>query len=137
MTAPVMSGSRTLVDRMRIPRHRRWNDVVRFGTGVDFGSDGIALVELRDDKGQIVSVLAWFAGRRKAVCGIRGFGHEYVPARLKISWAGGFESRVLHREGGRLTRSLLDAHAEVIDRHFGPGTTDQIDIRRTLLIVDG
>jgi hypothetical protein len=137
MTAPVLSNSRVLVDRIRIPRRRPCDDIVRFGTGVDFGSDGIALVEVRNGEGQIVRVLGWFAGCRTAVCGVRGFGQRYVPARLKISWADAFEGRTLHDDGGRLTRALLDAHAEVIDSHFGPGTTDQIDIRRTLLIADG
>jgi len=136
MTAVAPHVSRMLVDRIRIPRRRPYNDVVRFGAGVDFGSDGIALVEVRNREGQIVRVLAWFAGRETPVCGVRGFGHRYVPARLKISWAGGFEGKTLHREGGRLTRALLNAHAEAIDSHFGPGTTNQIDIRRTLLIAD-
>jgi len=137
MTVPALSNSRTLVDRIRIPRRRRYNTVIRFGTGIDFGSDGVALVEVRDGEGQITRVLGWFGGYETPVCGVRGFGHRYVPARLQISWANGFEGRTLHDGGGRLTRALLDAHAQVIDSHFGPGTTDQIDIRRTLLIADG
>lgn len=129
------SNSRSLVDRVPVPRRRPYDDPVRFGTGVDFGSDGFSIVEIRRDD-QIVRVLAWFAGYMTAVCGVRGFGQEYRPARLQISSNHGFESVTLQR-GGRLSASAIRAHADVIDAHFGAGTAAQIDIRRTLLIADG
>lgn len=131
-----MSNSRTHVDRVPLPRRRPYDAPVRFGKGVDFGSDGFSVVEMRDGDGQIVKTLAWFAGHRTPACGIRGFGHVYVPAQLMIAWNEGFKSVTLQR-GGRLSASALGHHAEVIDAHFGAGTTAQIDIRRTLLIADG
>lgn len=136
MTPAAVSNSRALVDRIVVPRRRSYRDPIRFGSGVDFGSDGISLIEIRSDDGQIVKILAWFAGHKTPACGVRGFGHEYVPAQLQISWRNGFESIRLQK-GGRLSQTLLRRHVDQIDLHFGPGTLDQVDIRRTLVIADG
>ncbi len=130
------SNSRGLVDRIPVPRRRSYADAIRFGKGVDFGSDGFSIVEVRDGDGQIVRMLAWFAGHKTPACGVRGFGHVYQPTHLIISSRQGFESVTL-QQGGRLSASALRAHADTIDAHFGPGTTAQIDIRRTLVIADG
>lgn len=137
MTGSRPQGSYTIVDRMPVPRRRCHRDAIRFGTGVDFGSDGVALVAVTDGTGRIVSMLTWFSGYRTPICGIRGFGNRYVPARLSIGWCQGFEDRTLHDGGGRLSRVLLDVHSAAIDGHFGTGTTERIDLRRTLLIADG
>jgi hypothetical protein len=138
MSVPVPHGRDPgrRVGRLTIPRRRDIRDPIRFGSGVDFGSDGISLAEVRDGGGHPLRILAWFKGHKAPNAGVPGFGHHYVPARLKIVWRQGFESCELQR-GGRLSVDAIRRHAAEIDRHFGPGTAARIDPRCTLVIADG
>lgn len=101
--------------------------------GVDFGSSGKVLVR----KGDIA--LVWFSGYSVMSCGVKGFGRDYVPARLVIQGTArnNFSrvSKTLH-EGGRLSSKILDRFKSDIDLVFGEGTTDRINLKTTLVLHD-
>lgn len=99
--------------------------------GVDFGSSGKVLVR----KGDVA--LVWFSGYSIMSCGVKGFGRDYVPARLVIQGTArnNFSrvSQTLH-EGGRLSSKILDRVKKDIDLFFGEGTTDRISLRTTIVL---
>lgn len=103
--------------------------------GVDHGSKGKILAEIREGN-EIQYRLVWFKGYKTATCGIRGFGHEYVPASLRIIDRIGMTvpgSDLL--EGGRLTSARLDACASKIDQTIGIEISCLLEREKTLIIV--
>jgi hypothetical protein len=106
----------------------RWED-----RGLDHGSAGRLLAEVRRGN-ETVSRLVWYAGHKTPVCGIRGFGHQYVPAHLALTDGRGYSKGTLF-EGGRVTAARLSEHAARIDAELGDGATALIDPTRTLVVV--
>lgn len=102
--------------------------------GVDHGSKGIVLAELR--RGNAVHRrLVWIGGGTTSN-GVRGFGRSYSPARLTLCDGNGYSAAYPDLTGGRLTPARLETQADIIDREFGLGATKLIDPKRTLVIVD-
>lgn len=104
----------------------------RFG-GVDHGSKGIILAEVREGN-QTVMRLVWFEGTMRPAAGVRGFGHVYSPAHLTIIDGRGYWLASIFDEG-RITKSRLMDHARDIDAKLGNGATALIDPKRTLIII--
>lgn len=123
-----MSRRQWLEEQRPEPRRTR-----PFG-GIDHGSQGTVLVELR--RGNEVSMrLVWFKGHMTASAGVRGFGHHYSPATLRVIGRIGLTDATL-LEGGRLSRSRMKEKKAEIDGLFGEGVVEAIEIGRTLTIVE-
>lgn len=114
----------SFVKRMVLPRHDR---------GIDWRERRRLLVGMGDE-----TLLFIIPGTWVPVCGVRGFGRKYNPASL-VLWRARHERYAGHATDtlvrGRITRSLLAAHAHTIDEAFGmPGLTAFLDLSKTALV---
>ena len=107
----------------------RWED-----RGLDHGSDGRLLAEVRRGN-ETVARLVWYAGHKTPVCGVRGFGHRYVQARLSVTDGRGYSVATVF-EGGRVTRARLAEYAATIDARMGASVAGKVDPTRTLVVVE-
>ena len=112
------------VDRVVLPRRDR---------GVDWG-ERRRLIARKGDSALLFIV----PGTWSPVCGVRGFGRKYDPASL-VLWRDRHERFAGHATDtlarGRISRSVLAAHADRIDAAFGaPGLTACLDLSRTALV---
>lgn len=105
--------------------------------GVDHGSIGRCLIEIRDMQGKPLRRLVWFPGFMTAAAGIRGYGRRYVPSQLADMPADQILGTTIHGDGGRLARPLLDRLADAIDARYGAGATAAIRPGSTLVIEAG
>jgi hypothetical protein len=125
----------TDVDHAEPPRFREdgLRTEPRHAGRVDHGSDGRILAE-RIDGNTPGLRLVWLKATRTAACGVRGFGHVPVPARLRILRHWGL-SEVYLLDGGRLSLPRLATVADRIDAAFGDGTTARLRLDRTLIVM--
>lgn len=121
-------------------RQWKWEKAIAFprhsrpAGGIDYGSTGRCLVEIRDAQGAVIRRLVWFPGFTTAATGVRGYGRRYVPSRLDDLPADKVLGTTIHDGGGRLARPLLDAIGDEIDKRYGAGVTRAIKPRSTLVI---
>lgn len=103
------------------------------GGGVDHGSTGRIIAEVR--RGNAMHRrLIWFRGYKTASCGVRGFGHVYMQASLRVTDRIGMNVRTIV-EGGRLSQTLLDANAGAIGTLLETDVAGMLRLDRTLIIV--
>lgn len=112
------------VDRVVLPR---------CGRGIDWGERRRLIAR----KGESI-LLFVVPGTLTPVCGVRGFGRKYVPTSL-VLWRDRHERFAGHATDtlarGRISRSVLAAHADRIDAVFGvPGLAASLDLSKTALI---
>jgi hypothetical protein len=98
----------------------------RLSGGVDHGATRLLLAWAEDGR-QLVwqrSCKSW-AGR------MAGYQHE--PGSLVLVRRGQLFGTELHR-GGRLSKALLEQHAEAIDEFFGVEVTPMLHSRKTVQV---
>lgn len=105
-----------------LPRHSS-----PFG-GIDYGGRR-RLIAATPDKSVMLFVIE---GYRSAVCGIRGFGREYHPARLSLVTPGDTLSTTLTT--GRISKATLVRYREEINEAFGVQVALDLDPRKTLWV---